>query len=189
MKRATALCLALPLLLCLTPTTARARQTIHPFVNVPMTDQAYNDFYQISGAGVFLSFYPYTTLGSRVPMSGYDFAVNIIRLWQFNPQPHTTSVGAAALRHDQEVCLQNHPLALAALKRLVNEFQPELKGLGQDVPAMQAYLVALRPNLPPLPVSPPFPDVPRDHWAYQSVETLRKLGIIMGETHNQYHGE
>lgn len=26
----------------------------------------------------------------------------------------------------------------------------------------------------------PFPDVPRDHWAFQAVETLRKAGIVHG---------
>ncbi len=30
----------------------------------------------------------------------------------------------------------------------------------------------------------PFPDVPRDHWAYQSVETLRKAGIMHGHPAN-----
>jgi hypothetical protein len=26
----------------------------------------------------------------------------------------------------------------------------------------------------------PFPDVPRDHWAYDAVEQLRKVGILRG---------
>lgn len=26
----------------------------------------------------------------------------------------------------------------------------------------------------------PFPDVPKNHWAYQSVETLRKAGVMRG---------
>jgi len=26
----------------------------------------------------------------------------------------------------------------------------------------------------------PFPDVPRDHWAYDAVEQLRKAGIVRG---------
>jgi hypothetical protein len=28
--------------------------------------------------------------------------------------------------------------------------------------------------------STPFPDVPRDHWAFEAVEDLRKLGILRG---------
>lgn len=28
--------------------------------------------------------------------------------------------------------------------------------------------------------SAPFPDVPRDHWAYDAVEQLRKMGILIG---------
>ncbi|MBV9849518.1 MAG: S-layer homology domain-containing protein [Armatimonadetes bacterium] len=27
----------------------------------------------------------------------------------------------------------------------------------------------------------PFPDVPKNHWAYQAVEALRQAGIITGE--------
>ncbi|MGI4792127.1 MAG: S-layer homology domain-containing protein [Janthinobacterium lividum] len=30
------------------------------------------------------------------------------------------------------------------------------------------------------PSSAPFRDVPRDHWAFASVETLRKAGIVVG---------
>jgi S-layer family protein len=33
----------------------------------------------------------------------------------------------------------------------------------------------------PAPVrTTPFPDVPKDHWAYDAVEQLRKLGILRG---------
>jgi hypothetical protein len=33
----------------------------------------------------------------------------------------------------------------------------------------------------PAPVrSTPFPDVPRNHWAYDAVEQLRQLGILRG---------
>ena len=33
----------------------------------------------------------------------------------------------------------------------------------------------------PAPVrSTPFPDVPRDHWAFDAVEQMRKLGILRG---------
>lgn len=28
--------------------------------------------------------------------------------------------------------------------------------------------------------SEPFPDVPKDHWAFDAVEQLRKLGILRG---------
>lgn len=43
-----------------------------------------------------------------------------------------------------------------------------------SLPAVQKTLVARGP------ISPPFPDVPKDHWAYQAVETLRKAGVIVG---------
>ena len=189
MKRATALGLALPLLLCFAPRMVYAQQTTGPFANVPMTDQAYSDFQTIQDAGILLSRYPGGTIGSRTSMSGYDFAVAIDRLWLLlNRQTQTASADTAAFQHDAEATLQSHPLAQASLKRLVNEFQPELKGLGQDLPAIQTYLVALRPDLPPLPVSPPLPDVPKDHWAYQAVETLRKAGVVIGEGDGRFRG-
>ncbi len=31
-----------------------------------------------------------------------------------------------------------------------------------------------------VPRSAPFPDVPRDHWAYRAVESLRQKGILLG---------
>ncbi len=34
--------------------------------------------------------------------------------------------------------------------------------------------------LPPAGRDTPFPDVPKDHWAYQAVEAVRKAGIIVG---------
>jgi hypothetical protein len=34
---------------------------------------------------------------------------------------------------------------------------------------------------PPAPVrTEPFPDVPKEHWAFDAVEQLRKLGILRG---------
>ena len=89
---------------------------------------------------------------------------------------------ANLVRQDLETRLQTHPLALAALKRLASEFQPELTARGQDVPRLQGRLAALQP------IAAPFPDVPKNHWAYQSVETLRKAGIVTGEPGGKFHG-
>jgi len=37
------------------------------------------------------------------------------------------------------------------------------------------------PSVGPAPVrTTPFPDVPRDHWAFDAVEQLRGLGILRG---------
>jgi hypothetical protein len=37
-----------------------------------------------------------------------------------------------------------------------------------------------RPPEPALVRTTPFPDVPRDHWAFDAVEQMRKLGILRG---------
>ena len=49
----------------------------------------------------------------------------------------------AALRSDLEGRLAENQAALDALTRLVNEFQPELEQLGQDVAAIQTRLANL----------------------------------------------
>ena len=101
------------------------------------------------------------------------------------------------LRADLRKRLLQNPPALAAFINLVNEFTPELKLLKPpygitaafDLDDVKKSLVALaaRPAYPPAgPVRPPFSDVPRDHWAYQSVETLRKLGIVGGYSDGAY---
>ena len=37
--------------------------------------------------------------------------------------------------------------------------------------------------------SGPFADVPADHWAYQSVDTLQKAGIVIGYPDGTYGGK
>lgn len=68
--------------------------------------------------------------------------------------------------------LRQSPDALASLEHLTDEFAPELKGLGQNVPTAKARLAALRRK--------PFPDLALKHWAYGAVEALRQEGIIGG---------
>ncbi len=189
MRHPFTLCLVLPLLLCLVARSFAAPATVGPSENVVLTNQAYNDLQTVQNVGVVLANYPGTTIGSRVPMSSSDFAVAIARLWTLlNLQTPPMSATVVTLRQDTETRLKNHPLALAALKRLVNEFQPELTAQGQDVSAIQAHLAALRPDLRPLPISPPFRDVPRSHWAFQAVENLRRIGILTGGSEGRFHG-
>ena len=38
------------------------------------------------------------------------------------------------------------------------------------------------------PVSPPFPDVPRNHWAFEAVERVRKAGIMIGYPDGTFGG-
>lgn len=35
----------------------------------------------------------------------------------------------------------------------------------------------------------PFPDVPKDHWAYQAVMELQQKGILVGYPDGTFHGE
>lgn len=48
-------------------------------------------------------------------------------------------------------------------------------------PKPQVATTAATPPAAPTAVHDgPFPDVPKNHWAYQSVETLRKAGVMRG---------
>ena len=38
------------------------------------------------------------------------------------------------------------------------------------------------------PVSPPFRDVPANHWAFEAVEKLRRLGILSGYPNGTLNG-
>jgi hypothetical protein len=87
--------------------------------------------------------------------------------------------------------LQQRRADVARMERLVAEFAPELSAQGLDVPRTLIRLATVAaqnaepssddPSVRPVgPVSPPFRDVPTDHWAYESVERLRRLGIIGG---------
>lgn len=58
------------------------------------------------------------------------------------------------------------------------------KQTASAMPMAQAALPPASLQTPP-PAAPiardtPFPDVPKDHWAYQAVETLRKAGVVHG---------
>lgn len=62
-------------------------------------------------------------------------------------------------------------------------------GLAGAQPAHSTRAHAKKPVVPssPVPVSTgargpdhPFPDVPKDHWAFAAVEAVRKAGIIVG---------
>jgi hypothetical protein len=79
-------------------------------------------------------------------MTRYEFATAIARLLPLL-QPannnYATKDDLAALRSDLENRLAQNQAALDALTRLVNEFQPELLRLGQDVAAIQTRLANL----------------------------------------------
>ena len=51
--------------------------------------------------------------------------------------------------------------------------------------AAAAALTGLRTQAP----APPFPDVPKDHWAFPAVESLRVKGIVHGYPDGNFRGK
>jgi hypothetical protein len=56
---------------------------------------------------------------------------------------------------------------------------PPAKPMPAAAPAAPAQ-GTVTTEAPVLPVAPPFADVPKGHWAFQAVEHLRQLGIMLG---------
>ena len=60
-------------------------------------------------------------------------------------------------------------------------FKPERKVLRAEVAVFLSRALAGRENIPPGPERPSFADVPRDHWAYRSVEYVRACSVVLDE--------
>ena len=129
-----------------------------PLADVPSNDVAYADVEQLRDAG--LTVYGFNSGGSRRPSTVREFSVAIVGV--LNDKANATF---------NDTALRAHPAALAALDRLYFRFEPTISTIGVDVAATRSHLDAL---------GRPFPDVPREHWAYGSVEALRRLGIVVG---------
>lgn len=78
-----------------------------------------------------------------------------------------------------------HPAALdpeaqGALRWLTAEFRPELKRLGTRESVIEA-IIGLAPT------ATPFADMPRTHWAYEAVESLRRKRILRRYPNGRFH--
>jgi hypothetical protein len=69
---------------------------------------------------------------------------------------------------------------IALLKRLGQELMPELQALGLKPSGISISLKDMEHALRFSTISPAFPDVPKSHWAFASVEKLRYAGIVIG---------
>jgi len=115
-----------------------------PFADVPADHWAYQSVDTLQKAGIVIG-YPDGTYGGQRAMSRYEFAVAIARLLPLlqTNNNYATKDDLAALRQDLEQKLQANSDAIDALRKLVDEFQPELDKLGQDVTAVKDRLDAL----------------------------------------------
>jgi len=117
-----------------------------PFADVPADHWAYQSVDTLQKAGIVIG-YPDGTYGGKRAMTRYEFAVAIARLMPLlngaGTGNYATKDDLAALRQDLENKLQANSDAIDALRKLVDEFQPELQKLGQDVAAVKDRLDAL----------------------------------------------
>jgi hypothetical protein len=110
------------------------------FKDVPVDHWAYAAVGTLQQAGIVIG-YPDGTYGGRRAMTRYEFAVAIARLLNLiNTAGYAKSSDLDALKQDMLNRLQQNSDAIDALKALVNEFQPELQALGQDVAAIKSRL-------------------------------------------------
>jgi hypothetical protein len=117
-----------------------------PFADVPADHWAYQAVDTLQKAGIVIG-YPDGTYGGKRAMTRYEFAVAIARLLPLINNAgggnYATKDDLEALRQDLQKKLEANSDAIDALRKLVNEFQPELEKLGQDVAAVNDRLNAL----------------------------------------------
>ena len=117
-----------------------------PFADVPADHWAYQSVDTLQKAGIVIG-YPDGTYGGKRAMTRYEFAVAIARLMPLlngaGAGNYATKDDLEKLRSDLESKLQSNSDAIDALRKLVDEFQPELQKLGQDVAAVKDRLDAL----------------------------------------------
>jgi hypothetical protein len=158
-----------------------------PFMRIPRNDPSYRHLgtltdaelihgysVEINMAGIKTreAWGTFSTSGYLTP---YQDAVAVTQAYPW-PLPgsksNVSAEEATATRSRAEAVFRTQPETIKALLSLIGDFKPVLEKLSQDVPAMEARLTSLSAS--------PFPDVPKDHWAYQAVETVRQAGIIVG---------
>jgi len=152
---------------------AHAQKAAGPFADVPTDHWAYSSVEKLRDAGIVIG-YPDGTYGGRRAMTRYEFATAIARLMDMlngkidaikpggsGPDlsayalktdiPSTAGLAKQsdldALRTELTNRLTQNEGAVAALRDLVNQFQPELQRLGQNVAALNARVDALDKRL------------------------------------------
>ncbi len=137
-------------------------------MEVPRTAAAYQDMFKVED-GCDRLHLPLRSSGGGVPakqgpflLTRYEFAIFLSRVLDMLPRKNSNNQNLHLLPelHTKE------PQMVAAMRRLVLEFTPELKELGVDMLAVNRLLAAS------------FSDVSPTHWAVSSVKQLQQTGII-----------
>jgi hypothetical protein len=159
----------------------------NPAETVPFDHWAYDAFEKLVDSWSSGTYSSHTFRGDR-PSTRYEFAVSVMRVLDIPrmvaaPGPRPPLAGEQGNR---------------AVLQMVREFWPEIELILADQGLASAH--SLREGLARIPpgnwlyetaqailrdvgeaaVAEPFPDVPRDHWAFGAVERLRKAGIVVG---------
>lgn len=148
MKKALTLIAVAGLLVVGMTSVGFAQAASGPFADVPADHWAYQAVDTLQKAGIVIG-YPDGTYSGKRAMTRYEFAVALARLMPLIQQKPATETNnatkddLAALRSDLESKLQANTDAIDAIRKLVDEFQPELQKLGQDVAAVKDRLDSL----------------------------------------------
>ena len=147
MKKNLSLIAGASMLMLGVPTISMAQATpaSGPFADVPADHWAYQAVNTLKDANIVIG-YPDGTYGGKRAMTRYEFAVAIARLLprlNVDTSNLATKGDLDALRTSLEGRLAANQAALDALTKLVNEFEPELQRLGQDVAAIKLRLAGL----------------------------------------------
>lgn len=159
-----------------------ANAGVAEYPDVPLGDPAYRDLDTISRQiSDFFGRSGLTILSNNVRYTRYEFAVAIARLFAQTSYDTDSRLPVEGMRQ--------HPQALEAARRLILQFQPELKkfGVTEEIQSRLREIESTS-SAKSQPLKPePFSDVPRGHWAFAAVERLREVGIVAGFPNRVYH--
>jgi hypothetical protein len=134
-----------------------------PFTDVPSDHWAYSVLDQLreKDLNVNADYGGNRSYGSRRALTRYEFAVATARMLE----RLATSEGEQKPGAEKATAFR-----INALRRLAEEFAPQMKTLGVSMSDVYVRLANREP----------FTDVPANHWAASSVDKLRKAGIVIG---------
>lgn len=180
------------LLCCVSVSRAQAE-----YPDVPLDDSAYEDINLLVQHNVLESDANRATSGRG--MTRYEFAVAVARVLQnIKDEEFLATLGKRSIQNNVEsMCMglvsplppptpwskikKENPTAVAALKRLSEEFSVELRALGiSDQQIKSVFLPTTQVAPRKIEIAPQFSDVPKNHWAFSAVEKLRLGGIVIG---------
>ncbi len=165
---------------------AFAQTTPGMFKDVPRPNPAYDVLKRLSNTGLITLYAEHESIDTR-RMTRFEFAVHTEQIMKVLQQRLRSRIGHAFIGQTGDAQTESQ---IRDLRWLAQYFETELQALSKietgPWTSSEARLEGIESLFNGL--APPFPDVPKDHWAFQSVESLRQKGVVKGYPDGRFRG-